>query len=584
MKIVKHIKAHTGFRGVVMALFMAVCAWQAAAQAPTFSKLVTPAMGNPITADFNGDGRLDLAGGVGQGVAVALGNGNGTFQPYTVFPAASYTQNFVAGDFNSDGRQDIIATINSRQFNLSLLIGNGDGTFLPPVNFANTLGADSASIIAADLNNDVRLDVVILHTSTCNEINCTPSNLMTVMLGNGNGTFQTPQNIAVDLGMSDVEVGDFNRDGLKDLAIAAYNAQVYILFGVGNGTFTRQPNIRVVAPTTDPLFSNAQSIKQADFNADGIDDLAVTLPTNNHTTVLIGKADGTFKPPLILITTQFRDPQFLTVGDFNLDGKLDIAEGLAWAYGGIVSIWTGIGDGTFRQPVFYFPVPPDQNIAAGDVIMGDFNGDTRPDLTFQEIGTGTNIEILLNTTQSTPAPIGIATLTLSTQTINGGNPVSGLVTLTDRPQTNTTVRLTSSNTAATVPVSVVVPAGALSASFTINTTQVSAPTAATITANLNDVSKSIALTINPVAATPDTINITLAEFKKSRNALTVEASGSRTNAVLQVFTASTNQLIGTLTNNGKGRFSGQFNMNMNPRSIIVRSNFGGQATRVVMLK
>jgi hypothetical protein len=155
------------------------------------------------------------------------------------------------------------------------------------------------------------------------------------------------------------------------------------------------------------------------------------------------------------------------------------------------------------------------------------------------------------------------------------------VTLTAIAQAATTVAITSNNPTATVPASVTVPAGSQSRSFSISTTQVPATTSAAITASLNGTSRSATLTITPAAGGADAVSITRAEYDTGNRRLRVEATSTRANAILQAFVTSNNQLIGTLSNDGGGRFRGEFAWPVNPQNITVRSNFGGQATRAV---
>jgi hypothetical protein len=110
---------------------------------------------------------------------------------------------------------------------------------------------------------------------------------------------------------------------------------------------------------------------------------------------------------------------------------------------------------------------------------------------------------------------------------------------------------------------------------------VQATTSAVITASLNGTSRSATLTINPAAGGVDTVTITRAEYDSRQRRLRVEATSTPANATLQAFVTSSNQLIGTLSNDGGGRFRGEFSWPVNPQNITVRSNFGGQATRAV---
>jgi hypothetical protein len=128
---------------------------------------------------------------------------------------------------------------------------------------------------------------------------------------------------------------------------------------------------------------------------------------------------------------------------------------------------------------------------------------------------------------------------------------------------------------------VTVPAGATTASFTVNTTSISSQFSATITASLNGISRNATLTVTPAG---DTVGIQRVEYTTSNRTLRVEATSTRTNATLQVFVTSSGQLIGTLTNNGGGKYGGQMTWSVNPQNITVKSNLGGSATRAVTLK
>ena len=218
------------------------------------------------------------------------------------------------------------------------------------------------------------------------------------------------------------------------------------------------------------------------------------------------------------------------------------------------------------------------------ILAGDWNGDTKPDIAFVEGGAGApTTDVLTNTTGGVPPSLGVASLSLNPTTVTGGNSSTGTVTLTAVAPAATAVAIASNNPAAIVPNSVVVPAGSRSRSFSISTSQVAATTSAVITASLNNTSRSATLTINPASAT-DTVTITRAEYDGGNRRLRVEATSTRATATLQVFVTSSGQLIGTLSNDGGGRFRGEFSWLVNPQSITVRSNFGSQATRTVTLR
>src|SRR5215211_7887460 len=472
---------------IALFVFGAACAMtlgEASAQVATFTTQQYPLLGNThIAADLNADGKPDLAGAGANAVSVMLGNGDGTFRPKTDFPLGMQTQAVAAGDFNSDGRVDLVVTLNSPQFSLALLTGTGTGSFNPPTYFPNTSGFDSPAIAATDLNGDGRLDLVVMHTIACFTAPCRAARSITVLLGNGNGTFQTPSEIDVGTGPMAMAVLDLNRDGIKDVAIGGGNTELSILLGVGNGTFTRQPVVTLV-PGGD-LFSACNDIGIGDVNRDGIQDLVVPLGNGNGNAILIGNGNGTFQVRSRIQIDETSAPLHVAVADYNRDGLLDIARTMGDGTNGLMQIMNGNGNGTFQPPVAYLVPPPLSSIGGIVIITGDWNGDAKPDIAFVVGGASAALDVLTNTT--------------------GG-------------------------------------------------------------------------------AGTDTVTITRAEYQTGNRRLRVDATSTNANATLQVFVTSTNQLIGTLTNNGGGRFRGQFSWPVNPQNITVKSNFGGQATRAVITR
>src|SRR5687767_11205674 len=185
---------------LVLAVATHLSVSNAFAQSATFARTDYPFLGNDhIVVDLNRDDRMDLAG-IGLTTArVMLGNGDGTFQPTVEYPVSASTQPqaLAAGDFNRDGAPDLMVTLNDPQVNLALITGRGDGTFNPPVHFANATGFDSPAIAAVDLDNDSNLDVVVGHGIACDKAPCIPATSITVMRGRGDGTFQTARVIDV---------------------------------------------------------------------------------------------------------------------------------------------------------------------------------------------------------------------------------------------------------------------------------------------------------------------------------------------------------------------------------------------------
>ncbi len=307
---------------------------------------------------------------------------------------------------------------------------------------------------------------------------------------------------------------------------------------------------------------------------------------NGHgNAILIGNGNGTFQVRSRIQIDETFAPLHVAVADYNRDGLLDIARTMGDGTNGLLQILRGNGDGTFQAPNRYLVPPPVSSRGGIMILAGDWNADAKPDIAFVEGGAGApTIDVLTNTTGGVPPSLGVASLSLNPTTVTGGNSSTGAVTLTAVAPAATTVAIASNNAAATVPSSVVVPAGSSSKSFTIGTTQVAATTNAVITASLNGTSRSATLTINPAAGGTDTVTITRAEYVGGNRRLRVEATSTRSNATLQAFVTSNNQLIGTLSNDGGGRFRGEFSWPVNPQNITVRSNFGGQATRTVTLR
>jgi hypothetical protein len=188
-------------------------------------------------ADFNGDAIADLAvaDGGGNTVSMLLGNGDGTFQPARDFATGASPQSVAAGDFNGDGRPDLAVANNLDGGTVSVLLGNGDGTFQDASPFA--AGLFPAAMAVGDFNRDGVPDLAVANSGN-------PGNFSTVsvLLGNGDGTFQAPQDFAVGNVPVSVAVGEFNGDGIQDLAVANGGGNVSVLLGNGDGTFQAARN------------------------------------------------------------------------------------------------------------------------------------------------------------------------------------------------------------------------------------------------------------------------------------------------------------------------------------------------------
>ena len=386
----------------------------AVAQSATFARTNYPFLGNDhIVFDLNGDGRMDLAG-IGLTTArVMLGNGDGTFQPSVEYPVSSSAQPqaLTAGDFNRDGAADLMVTLNDPQVGLALITGQGDGSFNPPVHFANAAGFDSPAVAAVDFDNDANLDVVVGHSISCYQAPCVAATAITVMRGNGDGTFQPPQIIDVGGGTAAIGVGDFNHDGFSDLVLASSLSRVFVLIGKGDGTFTQQT--LTLVPENNLGMDNTD-IDVADVNADGHDDAVVALSLNgSRTVILLGNGTGAFGTPHFIQEPSIRIPHYQAIADYNGDGRLDLALSLGWGSEGLMEIRNGNGDGTFGPLVLYLKPPDTSSISGGRIAAADFNADGKADIALGWIGASAGLAVLRNSTGTAPPPTPSAPSLLS---------------------------------------------------------------------------------------------------------------------------------------------------------------------------
>jgi hypothetical protein len=379
---------------------------------PSFGPDTEYAVGNApervTVADFNEDGNPDVAvvNKDSANLSVLLGNGDGTLQPAVTYELDVQPSGITTGDYNGDGNLDI-ATAGFGARMAVILSGNGSGGFGTAATYGS--GSSGAGIATADFNEDGSPDLVIADDG---------HDTMLVLLNNGSGGFGVGTQYNLDWIPTDIAVGDFNRDGNIDAAAPnSFSNNVSVRLGNGNGTFGPLQNFGV-GP-------NPRSIVVADFNRDSNPDLAVSSGTTGNLAVKLGNGAGGFGT-----TANFpagNGSQSIGVADFNGDENPDVAVANV---PGNVAVLLGNGSGGFG---------PLNNFAAGSgpaaVAVGDFNRDAKPDLTVSN-NTGDSVSVLLNT----------CSVVVSTPT---NFPSQASATATQAQPTSTTAAATGTTVAAT---------------------------------------------------------------------------------------------------------------------------------------
>jgi hypothetical protein len=286
-----------------------------------------------------------------------------SFSPPTSYSTGDNPLFAAVGDFNGDGKLDMAVT-NTLSNTVSVLLNNGDGTFQNPVPYPTQSSPEP--IVSADFNGDGKLDLAIGNVFGGN----LGTGSVGVMLGNANGTFQSAVNYEV-LNALDLRTVDLNSDGKLDLVAASYNASAAsVILGNGNGTFQ--------SATSYPLDSKSGHLAIADFNGDAKFDLALTSFPGSNTNILIGNGDGTFQAASSFPSGSGSGG--ILASDLNGDNKQDLL--ILATNSDVLQVFFGNGNGTFQSavpyPVGQQPAPLGQGPV--ELQLSDLNGDGKVDV------------------------------------------------------------------------------------------------------------------------------------------------------------------------------------------------------------
>ncbi len=330
-------------------------------------------------ADLDGDKTLDvvIANEGSNNLSVLLNNGQGSFLPASYSPIAvsSNPRSVAVGDINGDKKPDLVAA-NYGSNSVSVLVTTMTPGFSPSL---ITVGSGPTSVALADLDKNGQLDLAVTVTGT---------STLALLRGDGAGSFGAFATSPITVGMApnSVVAGDFDGDGKPDLAVANATSPANLLSTLrGDGTGAFNPF------SFSPFLVGARpmSVVSSDLNGDQRADLVVANGEGNSVTVLLGGSST-----LVLGNTYTVDsfPQQVVLADFNGDQRLDLAT--ANYNGANVSILLGEGNGKFSAPATHYPT----GVGAQALAAADINGDNKPDLIVAN-KMANNITILLNTSQ-----------------------------------------------------------------------------------------------------------------------------------------------------------------------------------------
>jgi len=285
----------------------------------------------------------------------------GSFADPVNYAVGSVPTAAAVGDFNNDGKPDLAVANRNSSSDVSILLGNGDGTFQKARNYG--LSEPPSFVTTGDFNGDHRLDLAVADGGG--------NNIVSILLGNGDGTFQPPVSYNASTDADYVACADFSGDGKLDLLISGNTGGIGILLGNGDGTF--QDAILTSTSATTPFAA------VGDFNGDGRLDVVTATGARSgesdsgNLIILLGNGDGTFQAQASEALPFW--PDQLVAADLNDDGKVDLAGAVREnIFGGDIRVFLGNGDGTFATSSQV------RGEFAGLVAVADMNHDGTPDL------------------------------------------------------------------------------------------------------------------------------------------------------------------------------------------------------------
>ena len=395
-----------------------------------------------VTGDFNGDGIPDFATAgfycaypSGDAITVYLGDGHGGFQPPVTYPAGQCVANIASGRLRGKNAAEDLVVVNAG-FNatgVAVLLGNGDGTFQAPI--VIPLPNAPTGVAIADVNGDGKGDLIVVGATDGQTADALKN--IAVLIGHGDGTFDAPLYYPGLPFLQGVRVADVNNDGKPDLILRTTD-EIAVSINNGNGTFLppyvvlEEPSTLFTVTPPGPIANGLVDFVIADFNGDGNLDIAAA-EDGERVDVLLGTGTGSFLGPVTYLNNQHQTGfggGHIATAKLTNSRHLDLA--VTSGYGTTLGIFFGNGDGTFRTTPVVYPLPQYDDEG---LILADVNGDGLADIVIGTAGaraiTPNYLTILLNRGNGDfgPAPSEFSNVAVNNNAANPANPIG--LTLAD---------------------------------------------------------------------------------------------------------------------------------------------------------